>query len=480
MFSVSAQNPFAVVPDETLCRVFQNLSFQGLVSCSFVDRLFYDCSNDASVWRWVASKNPKTQHIAAQENLSGLAIKQSFLSLFRKMVTSQSKQGSDFFVLKQSLPDFKICEKPLGLTLPLEFEGKHYLIHEGAEETDMGDEYYMYENWSDLEIKNAESNETEKRIRLKGIIDANSRVVTDGEIFIYTHTMDPWGEESTKTKLVWLTRTENEEKTLSKGQPKDCIEIKKGVICLTGDGEATNINYAIIPLATILRKLKLVEENDFNNPSGHICVLREYVPLTKKVPKEFICPKTGVIMTEPVQYDDKQWAEKNTLPKEKLQATIDKNLQTKILEWLKKEVFENQLDQLPDLERFAIGSELSRYLNRPSNPYSESSEQNTLEQAKILALHHLLYYVRHTTLIPDPLSGSHLKPGLMEAFAKLPSAFQQEIYSHLCAIQGRESSAKLGEDAFHGRNGENATIAEKLEAVRRCMDEAQVDALSYF
>jgi hypothetical protein len=480
MFSIPAQNPFAVVPDETLCRVFQNLGFQGLVSCSFVCQRFYDCSNDTCVWRWVASKHPKTRHIAAQTDLSGLAIKQSVLSLFRKMVTDQHKKGSDFFFLEQSLPDLKSCEKPLGITLPFKFRDKHYLIHGGEEEIDVGDGYCAHEKWSDLEIKDVESNETEQRIRLKGIVDTSCPVATDGRIFIYLHTTYPWGEESKKIKLVWLTSIEDNEKTLIKEPPENySLEIKKGVICLTGDNKATNINYGIIPLATILWELKLVEENDFNNPRGHICVLREYVPLTEKVPREFICSKTGVIMMEPVQCDDKQWIEKDTLPKEKLQATLDKGLQAQILEWLKREVFENQLDQLPDLERFTIGSELSRYLNRPNNPYSESSAKNTLEQAKILALHHHLYYVRHTSLIPDPLSSFHLKPKLMEAFAKLPPEFQQEIYSHLCEIQGRESSVKLGEDAFHGRNGASATIAEKLEAVRRCMNEAELDALSY-
>jgi hypothetical protein len=441
MLPLTTENPFQRMPDEALCRIFENLDMHGLVRCSFVDQLFYACSNDTPTWKWVVSKHPKTQHLSNQENLSGLQIKRSVLDLLRHTVTDHHARGEDFLVFKQSQPSLESYQEPPKVTLPLKFNGKHYFIHEGEEEIDLGDGfdgYCDYRIWSDLEIKNAESNETEKRIRLNGMAVTHSPVATDGEIFIYKARQQPTEGIAEKIKFVRLTNTESGERTLTKEPPKSySIEIKKGVVRLINNREIINFNYFIIPLTITLHILKMKEERRLNNPSVQICVLREFVPLTEKVPREFICPETGQIMREPVQYDCKQ-----------LHTIIDKNLQTRILEWLKKEVFENQYDQLPQAEKAIIDSQCSEFQNLPRDPNSKGNEKITTEEAKILALHHHLYFRQHTISLHPPADTRYLNPQLLSAFAKLPLVFQQEIYSHLCVIQGRQVSAELGENAM--------------------------------
>ena len=482
MFRLSAKNPFSAVPDEDLCRIFQYLKVQGLISCSFVCKRFYDCSNDTSVWRWVVCKNP-SEHYLSQEDLSKLGLKQLILDhfsgpdikriildLFRNRVRPRN---AEFFVFEQSPPNLESWQKSPAATLPLEFKGNRYLIHEGGEKTDMGDDYYICEEWSELEIKNAESNETQKRIRLKGVVDTNNAVATDGEIFIYSHSNEIWGEKSTKTKLVWLTGTGSEEKTLTREPPEDySVEIKKGVVCLANSREAINFNYAIIPLTELLSTLKKMEKGSFDNPSNQIAVLSQHVSFTEKVPKEFICLKTNRIMWEPVQLGDGEWIEKEALSKGKLQATIDKKLQVKILAWLNREAFEKPFDQLSQEEKALIDWHI--------NKENTSKGATAIPAADQLYLH--LYCRWHNVAIPPRLlmGCGYYKPELMQAFVKLPSVFQQEIYSHLCVIQGRQVSAELGEDAFHDRNGQSSTIAEKLDAVRRCVHEVELDALGYF
>ena len=346
MLPATAPNPFQRMPDEDICRIFENLKFQGLVACSLVSKRFYDCSNDTGVWKWVASKDPRIEpvlkYISPQENLSGPGIKRFLLGDLRSKIVfqafSKNKVGDDLFVFRQPLPNLESWQKPLGVTLPLKFKDKHYFIYEKEEDVDFGDDYCYQEEWGELEIKNGESNETEKKIRLKSAIDTDSPIATDGEIFVYKTQRKKYRDTPAEVKFLKLTDKENKEKTLHFNFPKDySLEIKKGFICFTSKELKINVNYSLIPLVQVLRELKEMEKNSHYH-----------------------------------------------------------------------------------------------------------------------------------------------KPELMQACAKLPSVFQQEIYSHLCVIQGRQVSAELGEDAFHDRNGQSSTIAEKLKAVRRCLQEAELDALGYY
>ncbi len=65
-----------------------------------------------------------------------------------------------------------------------------------------------------------------------------------------------------------------------------------------------------------------------------------------------------------------------------------------------------------------------------------------------------------------------------QEFSKISASNHDRVFFHLWTLKGKPSFADYGRHAFHGTNGQSATPAEKLEAIKRCQDEitqAKVD-----
>jgi hypothetical protein len=159
----------------------------------------------------------------------------------------------------------------------------------------------------------------------------------------------------------------------------------------------------------------------------------------------------------------------------------DQKLQAEILAWLKKEVFENQFSQLPAAEQTAIYEHLFKIQN-PKKHYfgigkhaflGRNKQSSTLDE-KIGALQNRLHETRPKGTVPGPFKKE------LRAFIYVPESFQTEIFGHLFDIQKPSKPYwGIGEDAFFCRNGQASTIDERIAAVRRTLQAAQLDALEW-
>ena len=171
----------------------------------------------------------------------------------------------------------------------------------------------------------------------------------------------------------------------------------------------------------------------------------------------------------------------------------DKDLQAQILEWLKKEVFEIQFQNFSETRKAAIYEALywiqgirPSYYGIGEDAFHGRKKQSSTTYEKISALFYVLCRKAGAgTYSRDHLfcSGSENSKtsSFEEHFSLVPDSSKSEIYKHLYEIQKPSNSYwGIGEDAFHDRNGQSSTIAEKLEALRRHLHEAEIEALDCF
>ena len=171
----------------------------------------------------------------------------------------------------------------------------------------------------------------------------------------------------------------------------------------------------------------------------------------------------------------------------------DKDLQAQILEWLKKEVFEIQFENFSEYDKSIVYTSVCDTRGAPlfcdriaeKDAFHGRNKRSLTIYEKINALFHLLCTRHLTGYADDHLFNSgyeYVKMSSFEkAFSLVPDSSKCEIYRHLYEIQKPSNSYwGIGEDAFHDRNGQSSTIAEKLEALRRHLHEAEIEALDCF
>ncbi len=76
--------------------------------------------------------------------------------------------------------------------------------------------------------------------------------------------------------------------------------------------------------------------------------------------------------------------------------------------------------------------------------------------------------------LPSASQSALMAHDISEAFSKIPSADQDKVYFFMWKIKGEPSSVpNYGMHAFHGTNGQSATDAERREAIRLYVEEAE-------
>jgi hypothetical protein len=99
------------------------------------------------------------------------------------------------------------------------------------------------------------------------------------------------------------------------------------------------------------------------------------------------------------------------------------------------------------------------------------------ENEKTYKIFALRAFLPATANIPSeficPITHAIMKKFFAE-FSLLPSSIKTSVYFHLFQIQKpMNAGGEIQENAFYDRDGETSTIAEKTEAVQRCLLELQ-------
>jgi hypothetical protein len=182
----------------------------------------------------------------------------------------------------------------------------------------------------------------------------------------------------------------------------------------------------------------------------------------------------------------------------------DEELQSKILEWLKSEVFGEQFNCLSDEKKNSVYGHLFQiqkyshsYWGIAEDAFHNRNGQSSTTAEKIEALRNSLIETHASRtflgfaytskgiesqslgIIPYTLDEKVIR--LTRDFSEfyyLPPSIKNQIYSHLFQIQ-KPSHAYWGisEDAFHDQNGQSSTVAEKIEAMRCCLREIQINVI---
>ena len=449
--------------DKAVVFAFQKTepNLEELITWSLVNKQFWRCSTDISLWQSYANKHMLT------DCETGKQIKQGLIKLARR-----SFHRPPSWVEPCSTPPFHLFSHHVETRLPLNLllgASTQFLcrLNDPLHAQNSSAAKYSFKVMRSAEFESAGIKGINEDVK---VLEKREKYQNQLELhYLNQQVAQPYSIWSTRTVFSiprkWPATPVND--PISYGQQYEkSIEwrlVKGGLKYITftmpettpypGNEDLVYINYALKPLVQTLKKLEAINQEK-------IRFLGDFIPKATQVPPNFLCQISNKIMSNPVQDKCGHIFEKEELLKSLLAQKKEGYVNCPI----SKEIMPLVTSEYSEFDTYQIHR-------------NHGVGEGTKFQKKILAwLQKLVGSDKEKEIAA--LEDNCMK-SFMEAFSYVPSFYQQEVYGHLCDIQKRERDEKVGEDIFYGRNGQSSTKEEKMEALSRCIREEEINAFKW-